>query len=506
VCDAPSAAQLLAVKPAVAALKTLVVFGHGAEDVKSDSVRILTFADVERAGAEHPHAPEPPTPKSMYSFVYTSGSTGTPKGALITQAAATANVSGILLNDQAVAGLEWRLGEEVHMSFLPMAHALERTVQTLMIVTGGCVGFSQGVREKILDDIKAMRPTFFPCVPRLLNRIYDKIMSGVREAGGAKEIVFNAALAAKLDGLKEGYISHPVWDMLVFNSIKQKLGFDRLRRVLTGSAPVAGAVLDFYRAAFGVLVAEGYGASETVCIATGTHAHSFTSEHVGAPSPCAEIRLVSAPTMGYLVTDSKHGELDVLGRGEVCVRGNAVFSEYYRSPEQTKAAIDAEGFYHTGDVGVMLPNGTLKIVDRVRNIFKLSNGEYVAVEKVENCLSRCPLVAQAFVYGDSMHPKLVAVVVPDVDTAVPWAKARGLASSNLAEVCANATFMQAVLKEINDVGRKNGLLGFEIPANIMLEPVAFSPDNILTPTFKIQRAVAKKHYAAQLEEMLGRPE
>jgi long-chain acyl-CoA synthetase len=233
--------------------------------------------------------------------------------------------------------------------------------------------------------------------------------------------------------------------------------------------------------------------------------------------------LVSVPTMNYLVTDTIHGNQPVIGRGEVCVRGTSIMTEYYRAADATKDALDADGFYHSGDVGVMLPNGTLKIVDRVRNIFKLSIGECafrpnvfasgidaapgldVAMEKVENQICRAPLVAQAFVHGDSLHAYLVAVVVPDGDTSLPWAKERGIEADSLAALCSNAAFKDAVLKQISMVGRDNGLLGFEIPQKIHLEPVPFGPENILTPTFKMQRSVAKAVYAKVLAEMLGAP-
>jgi len=154
----------------------------------------------------------------------------------------------------------------------------------------------------------------------------------------------------------------------------------------------------------------------------------------------------------------------------------------------------------------MLPNGTLKIVDRVRNIFKLSNGEYVAVEKVENILCRASLVAQAYVHGDPLHPRLVAVIVPDVDTALPWAKANGVDAADMPALCKVDKFRQAVLKEMDTVGRENGLLGFEIPLVITLEATPFGPENILTPTYKMQRAVAKAVYSKELEAMLGKAE
>lgn len=176
--------------------------------------------------------------------------------------------------------------------------------------------------------------------------------------------------------------------------------------------------------------------------------------------------------------------------------------EYYRNPEATKAAIDEDGFYHTGDVAALLPDGTFKIIDRKNNIFKLSNGEYVSPETVENKIIRAPLVSQAYVHGDSFHARLVAVVVPDPDTAVPFAQANNL-PTNMKELCANKQFQDEVLKEIEIAGKNEGLRGYEIPFRIYIEPDAFTDKNVLTATLKLQRTLAFNKYQNILAQLLG---
>ena len=508
VADIPCAGTLVKAKPTIPTFETLIVYGNGdMGEVKNQAeaagLKFLTFADVEAAGKAAPAAFEPPSPTTIFSFIFTSGSTGMPKGALLTHQSQISVLSGSFYNVDR-SGLRMRdNGREFHLSYLPSAHIMERAFQIYVVMFGGSIGYFQGKREALLDDLKTLRPTIFVSVPRLLNMIYDKIMNKVRATGGIKEKLFNKALNTKVANLKNNKLNHPLWDALVFKKLRKTLGLDRARSIITGSAPIAGPVLDFYRAVFGVVVVEGYGATETCASATLTHPLHFSSEHVGGPSPNVEIKLVSLPQMNYLVTDSEHlNGLKVKGRGEICVRGMCIMREYYRNPEATAKAVDKDGFYHTGDVGAILPNGCVKIFDRVGNVFKLSIGEYVAPEKVENMCTRSNFVASMFVHGDAFHPKLVAIVVPDPEVAAAWAKENG-APSDLKELCKNEAFKKAVLTDIDKVGKKNGLQSYEVPKDIYLEPEPFTVDTVLTATLKMQRKKAQEYYASQLKDLLG---
>jgi long-chain acyl-CoA synthetase len=226
---------------------------------------------------------------------------------------------------------------------------------------------------------------------------------------------------------------------------------------------------------------------------------------VGGPSPNAEMKLVSLPQMNYLVTDKSFRGMPVKGCGEICVRGLCIMREYYRNPEATAKAIDSDGFYHTGDVGCILPNGTFKIFDRVGNVFKLSLGEYVQPEKVENICLRSSFVASIFVHGDAFHPKLVAIVVPDPDYSATWAKENGVADSDVKALAKNEAFRKAIITDIDKVGKKNGLQSYEIPKDVFLEPEPFSVETVLTPTLKMQRKKAMDYYSSPLNAMLGAP-
>ena len=176
----------------------------------------------------------------------------------------------------------------------------------------------------------------------------------------------------------------------------------------TGSAPISMDVLNFLKVAFCCPILEGYGQTESTAASCVTMPDDPIAGHVGGPLPCMKIRLRDIPEMGYLSNDTPNP------RGEICFKGPAVFKGYFKNPEKNKEAI-IDGWLQTGDVGVILPNGAVKIIDRAKNIFKLSQGEYIAPEKLENVYIQSPYIAQLHVHGDSLQSFLVAIVVPDFE-------------------------------------------------------------------------------------------
>jgi long-chain acyl-CoA synthetase len=275
-----------------------------------------------------------------------------------------------------------------------------------------------------------LKPTIFASVPRLWNRLYDKVNATIRDEGGLKQKLFNMGFSSKQDGLKSGGPpTSGFWDMLIFSKLKARLG-GRVRLMVTGAAPLSEEVYRFLQIAFCVPVLQGYGLTETAAALTLTRPDDFSTGHVGAPLLSCEVRLADVPEMNY---SSKNDP----PTGEVCTRGNNVFQGYYKNEAQTNADIK-DGWFHTGDVGRWNPNGTLSIIDRKKNIFKLAQGEYVAAEHVEAqyikvgrflvftflMFSQCIYVQQCFIYGDSLKAELVAIVVPDNEVLLKWAKAR----------------------------------------------------------------------------------
>lgn len=275
--------------------------------------------------------------------------------------------------------------------------------------------------------------------------------------------------------------------------------------MITGSAPIADHVLDFLRIVFACPVFEGYGLSETSGAGTVTADGDLAPGTVGAVLSCNELRLKDVPDMGYLRTDQVHkaGEVSIPchGRGEICFKGTNVFKGYYKMPEKTAEAVDEDGWFHSGDIGMWLPDGRLKIIDRKKNIFKLAQGEYVSPEKIEGLNVQSSFVAQSFVYGDSLKTQLVAVVVPDPDTAASWAK-KNATQKSIAELCKDSAFKKAVLSDLQQLARSAKLSGFEVIKAVYLEPTPWDPGGeVLTPTFKLQRNKAKEKYQAQLDQL-----
>mmetsp|Transcript_35796 Transcript_35796/g.80554 ORF Transcript_35796/g.80554 Transcript_35796/m.80554 type:complete len:680 (-) Transcript_35796:175-2214(-) len=470
---------------------------------ESAGLKVFSFNEVIQSGEKQPQPLRPPSPADVFTFCYTSGTTGDPKGALLTHenivsdlAAALAQLSG----DSRTKG--WG---EVHLSYLPLPHVFERTIQQVVHVEGGAIGFYQGDTLKILEDLTALRPTAFPSVPRLLNRVHDKLRQGIVEAGGIKQTLFETGFAAKKEGLKRGEVNHWLWDKIIFNKIREKVGLDRCKVIVTGSAPISSDVMDFLRIAFACVVLEGYGQTECAAAATMTWPTDTTVGHVGLPLGVNDVRLQDVPDMGYLSADRTHkmdkGSIPCLGRGEICYRGPNVFRGYYKMPQKTAEAIDSEGWLHSGDIGIWLPDGKLKIVDRKKNIFKLAQGEYVAPEKIENIYVGSPVVMQCFVHGDSLQNFLVGVVVPDPDVLGEWAKKKGKTGS-MAELCKDPEVNKYILDTLTKLGKERQLSGFEMVKAVYLEPDQWQPGGaMLTPTFKLQRAKARDVYAAEIDAL-----
>jgi long-chain acyl-CoA synthetase len=250
----------------------------------------------------------------------------------------------------------------------------------------------------LLDDIEAFGPTVFAGVPRLYNRLFDKINAAMDSAGGLKKALFNRAYAAKSANLAAtGQLTHALWDRLVFSKIAAKLG-GRCRLMVTGSAPIAANVMAFLRVCFSCAVVEGYGQTEGAAAATTTLVSDQSQAGtVGVPLCCVEIKLVDVPEMGYTSKDVSNGV--PTPRGEIWVRGSAVFAGYYKDAERTKEALQDQWLL-SGDIAMWTPDGQLKIVDRKKNIFKLAQGEYIAPEKIENIYGRAKYMAQIYVHGN----------------------------------------------------------------------------------------------------------
>ncbi|XP_067935452.1 long-chain-fatty-acid--CoA ligase 1-like isoform X3 [Watersipora subatra] len=321
------------------------------------------------------------------------------------------------------------------------------------------------------------------------------VMSSVNQSY-VKRRLFEKALNAKEYYLKRGIITKStVWDKILFKKLRDLLG-GRVKIVMTGSAPIAYPVLRFLRLALGAVILEGYGMTESTAGASGTLVGESSAGEVGRPLPCNMIKLIDVPEMNYYASDNI---------GEICLKGLNVFKGYLDDEERTREVIDEDGWLHTGDVGTWTERGTLRIVDRKKNIFKLSQGEYIAPEKIENAYITCPLVAQCYVHGDSLQSYLVAVVVPDAEVLQEFAETQlALKDHSLAELCKSDEVKVAVLAGMADSAKLFNLKGFEQVKVIHLTAEPLTVENgLLTPTQKLKRLECKNRYKRVIAQMYG---
>uniref|UniRef100_A0A671LRR6 Long-chain-fatty-acid--CoA ligase n=1 Tax=Sinocyclocheilus anshuiensis TaxID=1608454 RepID=A0A671LRR6_9TELE len=439
ICDKQDKAETLldnCEKNLTPVLKTIILmdpYDSALIDRGSKSgVDVLSLKDVE-----------PPKPEDLSIICFTSGTTGDPKGAMLT-----------------------------HEN----------------VVADAAVGFFQGDIRLLPDDMKALQPTVFPVVPRLLNRVYDK--SGAQTP--FKKWLLNFAIEKKCAEVKHGIIRNDsIWDKLIFHKVQESLG-GRVRVMVTGAAPISPTVLTFLRASLGCQIFEAYGQTECTAACSFTMPGDWHTGHVGVPIPCNIVKLVDVEEMNYFASN---------GEGEVCVKGKNVFRGYLNDPEKTAEALDQDGWLHTGDIGKWLPSGVLKIIDRKKNIFKLAQGEYIAPEKIENVYIRSAPVAQVFVHGDSLQSSLVAIVVPDSEVLPGFAEKLGVKGS-LEELCRNQELKKAIISDLNKLGREAGLKSFEQVKDLYLHPDMFTIENgLLTPTLKAKRADLTKFFKVQIESL-----
>jgi len=464
------------------------------ETCKNRNISLRTFSEDIAYGKEHFQEHVPPKPDDVCTICYTSGTTNKPKGVIVTHKNMVATDAAFfeLLPDH----LKFN-HTETHLCYLPLAHMFERCITHAMVGYGMKVAFFSGNPKDLVKDLQEVQPVVFPAVPRVLLRIYDTINQTIEKSNFIVKTMFNIAFNQKKRMMEKGCISrNTIWDRLVFKKVQALLG-DNLKFILSAAAPIESKVMDFFRIIFGVNVIEGYGATETTACGILTLIGDYTSpygHHIGVPFPSMEIKLVAVPEMDYYPTDDQP-------RGEVCFHGTNVTKGYFKNEEETKK-VYIDGWFHTGDIGVILPNKALKIIDRKKNIFKLQQGEYVAPENIESKLDN-PYISQIFVYGTSLCSKLVAIIVPDLEVLSPICREKfDMENPGLEEVCKSDKVKQLIMDEIKKMAKETKLHGFEIPAEIYLTSEPFTIENgLLTPTFKTKRNKAYLKYKNEIDDM-----
>ncbi|NXW31392.1 ACSL1 ligase, partial [Phaetusa simplex] len=467
-CDKPDKAQLLLTnveKGETPILNTIVIMESFGMDLvergKKCGVEVFSMRELEELGRAHRQKPMPPKPEDLAVICFTSGTTGNPKGAMITHQNIVSNASAFVKTTEKTFIPS---SDDVLISFLPLAHMFERIVEVSI-----CSVY------RTIEKLAFLTEHIFGQADTSLKRWMLDFASKRKEAELRSGIVRNNSF----------------WDKVIFRKIQASLG-GKVRIMVTGAAPVSASVLTFLRTALGCQFYEGYGQTECTAGCSLSLPGDWTAGHVGAPMPCSIIKLVDVQEMNYLASR---------GEGEVCVKGPNVFRGYLKDPEKTAEALDKDGWLHTGDIGKWLPNGTLKIIDRKKHIFKLAQGEYIAPEKIENVYLRCEALAQVFVHGESLQAFLVAIVIPDPETLRNWAKKKGFEGS-YEELCKNKDLKKHILEDMLRIGKESGLKSFEQVKDIFIHTEMFSIENgLLTPTLKAKRPELRKYFQSQIDEL-----
>ena len=436
---------------------------------------------------------EAPRPADLYTICYTSGSEGTPKGVEHTHGGALA------MTDLVAQCPTWGadVGTWTYYSYLPLAHVFERQATAIFVRTGGTIGYSSGLAN-LIDDLGLLRPHLLLGVPRVWKRIYDKVQATVEREPFYKRWIFQLAVARKTAALAGGYAPWVDWDALVLRGLSAKLG-GRLVAIVSGGAAADPALARWVEAVFGTRFCQGYGLTETFAAVAVQHPGSCADKAaIGPPVKGVTMRLTDVPDMGYTTAADRP-------RGEISVRGPMVMARYHGDPAKTREAL-AGGFFATGDIAELQPDGALRVIDRKKNLFKLAQGEYIAIEYLETVYSAVPEVEQIWVWGDPLSSFLVAVVVPRLSVLVPRLAAADPAAHYdtlaPAALCASPAAVAHVLRAMDQAAAAAHLLGYQKVKAILLEAQPWTIEaGLLTPTYKLRRGNIKAKYLQQVQQL-----
>jgi long-chain acyl-CoA synthetase len=417
-------------------------------------------------------------PEQLATIIYTSGTTGEPKGVMLSH-------GNVVSNMLAAADVLHVTQEDVALSFLPLSHAFERIVSYVYLLCGVTMVFAESF-DTVGRDILVVRPTLLTGVPRVYEKMHARVLEKAQQAPPARAALFRWALRAglararqTLRGRRPGPIvtlKAAIADTLVFAKIRDGLG-GRLRYVVSGSAPLAAEIAEFFQAV-GVPIIEGYGLTET--------------------GPVLTVNPPEAPRVGTVGRTIPGVELRIASDGEILARGPNVMSGYYNKPDAT-ADVLRDGWFHTGDIGVIDAEGYLSITDRKKDVLVTSGGKKIAPQPIEAVLKRSPLVAEAVVLGDR-RKYAAALIVPEFAALERRLQDLGRPPALRAELVTRPDVV-ALYQEIVDA-LNHELSQFERIKRIALLPSEFSIESgELTPTLKVRRKVIEDRWREQIESL-----
>ena len=418
-------------------------------------------------------------PGDLASIVYTSGTTGVPKGAMITH-------QNLVFTSWSVLQCAYTESFFENLLFLPLAHVFARIVVYFCVRAGVSTSFAESI-EKMGENMKEVRPHFFASVPRIFEKVYDKITQGVEDAGGIKKTLFDWALGVGYEVSDHKEHKRPVPFLLdkqyavakalVFKKIKAALG-GRLYYAISGAAPLNVAIAKFFHAC-DVLILEGIGMTENTSFTNLNRYDNYKFGTVGLPGPGIEQKI--APD------------------GEILFRGKNVMKGYYKNPEANAETIDKDGWLYTGDVGEIDDDGFLRVTDRKKDLIITAGGKNIAPQRIERIMTTSRYISQVMVYGDRKK-YLVALITLDREQVEMWATEHAIEYSNWEELANHPKVYELVQKDVEE--RNQDLASFETIKKFIILAQDFTIDSgELTPTLKVKRKVVTERYRDQLERL-----
>ena len=464
-----------AIRDEVPTLEQVIIFdaieGETPEDViQFDAVCELAGEETNTAASE----------EDLATIIYTSGTTGNPKGVMLTHANFISNV-------EACKSLIDVSETDVLLSFLPLSHVFERLGgHYVPVFSGAKIAYAESTFT-VAQNMKEVAPTVMLSVPRLYETMHERILRAVQEGSSLKQKIFHwgvsvgsAVSSAIQQGKKPSAIlqlQQNIADKLVFAKLKEATG-GRLRFFVSGGAALPQSIAEFFHAA-GILILEGYGLTETSPVISMNHPGKWKFGTVGAQVPGIEVEIAED--------------------GEILTRGPHVMKGYFNNEAATAEVIDAEGWFHTGDIGIIDADGFVKITDRKKNIIVLSNGKNVAPQPIESELVRSPFISQVMVIG-SERKNLAALIVPNFDALKAWASENSIETGDLSAMLQTREVQQHIQSEIRS--RLTDFADFEQVRRFTLLGKEFSQeDDEMTPTLKLKRNVIIEKYGDVIDGM-----
>ena len=470
------------IRPRVAGLKHVISF-----DESIAQAGVLTLEQVLARGraarSRHPDWKQralEAREDDVATLIYTSGTTGDAKGVMLTHGNITSNVTTCC---RLFTFLE---GDEC-LSFLPLCHIFERMFgHYSMFHAGVIINYAESV-DTVASDMERWRPTLMASVPRLYEKIYARVLEKVRSSSALRQRLFHWGkevgerwVDLRLNGLPvPAGLAAQRWvaDHLVFAKLRARTG-GRIRFFISGGAPLSADIARFFHAA-GVPILEGYGLTETSPVmAVNTFEHLRLGT-VGRPIPGVEVKI--APD------------------GEILTRGPNVMIGYYRKPEATAEAMDPDGWFHTGDIGMLDADGFLKITDRKKDLIVTAGGKNIAPQPIEGLVKTSKFVSNAVMLGDRRRFPIM-LVVPNLDTLGAWAQSQGISAATTEELLARSEVQSKMDREVRTTLRD--LASFEVPKKLLLLPRDFTVESgELTPTLKVKRRVVEQRHRPAIEAL-----